>query len=318
MKLSIIVPVYNGEEYLTRCVESLLGQTEKDCEILLIDDGSTDGSGKLCDAYSEKYGNIRTVHLKNGGVSNARNVGLAHCTGDYVGFVDCDDSVHPDMYGQMLEAARRENADIVQCNFIAAEDAKSEQVQVAQEDAVLPGGLEGVRYLYNPKLIHNSVCTKIFRRSTLGEIRFDTKLRIAEDFKFTFECCRRSGCICVSTVGGYIYYNRDDSVTHQKYSEKHLDCLKMNDWAMAQVGEDAGLQEEIRKLDLYQALQLFYTYAVQRGSREYLPLLQERIRNNPCGGQDLKNRVMKALIMRSVPVAAAAARLFFSAKNLVR
>ena len=101
--ISIIVPVYKAEKYLSRCVDSILGQTYKDLEVILVDDGSPDGSGVLCDAYAAKDSRVRVIHKENGGVSTARNVGLDAAGGDYISFVDSDDYVDPDMYEKMVK-----------------------------------------------------------------------------------------------------------------------------------------------------------------------------------------------------------------------
>ena len=104
--ISIIVPVYNVNKYLGKCLDSLLAQTERDIEILLIDDGSTDDSGRICDEYSNLDQRVRVFHTKNQGVSAARNRGLSESKGDYIGFVDSDDWVEPTMYEQMLNALK--------------------------------------------------------------------------------------------------------------------------------------------------------------------------------------------------------------------
>lgn len=113
MKISVIVPVFNKQEYLNRCVESLLCQTHKNIEIILIDDGSTDNSGAICDQLKTQDPRIRVVHKENGGLSSARNAGIEEANGDYIGFVDADDSVDENMYECLLEGAKKYDADIV-------------------------------------------------------------------------------------------------------------------------------------------------------------------------------------------------------------
>lgn len=115
--ISIIVPVYNVDKYLGKCLDSLLAQTERDIEILLIDDGSTDDSCRICDEYSNLDQRVRVFHTENQGVSAARNRGLSESKGDYIGFVDSDDWVEPTMYEQMLNALKSNNADICVCSF---------------------------------------------------------------------------------------------------------------------------------------------------------------------------------------------------------
>lgn len=116
-KISIIVPVYNVERYLERCIESLLQQTYKELEIILVDDGSPDNCPAICDFYAQKDVRIRVIHKKNGGLSDARNAGTRCATGAYIGFIDSDDFVEPDMFEKLYKAIKKENADIAVCGF---------------------------------------------------------------------------------------------------------------------------------------------------------------------------------------------------------
>jgi len=115
-KISVIVPVYNGDEYLTKCIDSILDQTETDFEIILVDNGSEDNSSKICDMYSEKDARIIVVHQFNNGVSFARNTGIGIARGNYIGFVDADDWIEPNMYQELLKEAAYTNADVVMCD----------------------------------------------------------------------------------------------------------------------------------------------------------------------------------------------------------
>ena len=116
--ISVIIPIYNVEKYLPRCLDSILGQTHTNLEVVLIDDGSPDGCGAICDAYAEKDSRIRVVHQANGGVGRARNVGLAHCTGDYITFVDPDDYIFPDSIRQLYDRIQADGSDMAIGNCI--------------------------------------------------------------------------------------------------------------------------------------------------------------------------------------------------------
>jgi len=121
--ISIIIPVYNVEDYLARCLESILFQSFKDFEVLLIDDGSTDGSGKICDAYAQNDTRIRVIHKVNGGVSSARNVGLNNANGQYISFVDSDDFVHPCFLEFLYNSIKSSKADISICDYEKRNDS---------------------------------------------------------------------------------------------------------------------------------------------------------------------------------------------------
>lgn len=127
--LSIIVPVYNAEKYLSRCIESLIIQTHKALEIILIDDGSQDNSSIICDDYKDRDERIKVIHQKNGGVSKARNVGLEYANGEYIAFVDSDDWVEPEMYEKLLQAALDNEADYVKCGFCHTDGYKKDYVR---------------------------------------------------------------------------------------------------------------------------------------------------------------------------------------------
>ena len=118
VKISIIVPVYKVEKYLDKCVNSIVGQTYKNLEIILVDDGSPDNCPAMCDEWAQKDSRIKVIHKKNGGLSSARNAGLDACTGDYIGFVDSDDWIEPDMYEYLLNIGMKNNADVSRCEFV--------------------------------------------------------------------------------------------------------------------------------------------------------------------------------------------------------
>ena len=117
--ISVIVPVYNVEPFLDRCMQSILRQTYRNLEIILVDDGSTDASAQLCDDYARKDGRVKVLHKTNGGLSDARNAGLELASGAYIGYVDSDDWIEPDMYEQMHRACVENNARIAVCRYLS-------------------------------------------------------------------------------------------------------------------------------------------------------------------------------------------------------
>ena len=116
--ISVVVPIYKVEEYLQRCVDSIINQTYKNLEIILVDDGSPDSCPKMCDNFAKQDKRIKVIHKINAGVSEARNTGLEYATGDYVGFIDSDDYIHPTMYEKLLNGIKKENSDICMCRFV--------------------------------------------------------------------------------------------------------------------------------------------------------------------------------------------------------
>ena len=216
MKLSIIVPVYKVEEYLGECVDSLLSQTIDNYEIILVDDGSPDNSGKIADEYAAANPDmIRVLHIDNGGQGRARNFALDIAKGDFVGFVDSDDWVTHDMYEKMYTRAAETGADVVVCDFMERfADGRESMLPASLQDNWL--GSAG------------SSCNKIFRRSLVGALRFPVGLWY-EDFYFSAVMLLRSKHTEFIAEPLYIYRRGQESTMHNNNAAKNLDMLTIMD-----------------------------------------------------------------------------------------
>lgn len=193
--ITIIVPVYNAERYLSRCVDSILRSFYKNWQLILVDDGSTDGSGQICDKYAENDDRIEAYHIANAGVSNARNVGLNHAQGVYVGFVDSDDWIHEEMYSKMVQFAQINDCDMVQVNFVEkGEDDSHREIFCDTKGHIKTD--HTILLEYAKGNITNNVWNKLFKHELLNRLRFDTNYSVGEDAKFIYEYCKMSG-------GGY-------------------------------------------------------------------------------------------------------------------
>ena len=239
MLISVIVPVYKVEKYLPACVESILAQTHKDLEIILVDDGSPDGCGAMCDSYAEQDSRIRVIHKENGGLSDARNAGLAVCRGDYIGFVDSDDYIAPDMYETLAAFAEKENLDVAMCGV---NRVWSDHVEESGDflTMVLTEPDDMIYQLFvNPNNFSTpAVWCRIYRASRYKDLLFE-KGRYMEDAYYTIPCierARRFGIICDRK---YYYNHRDDSITAVQERgkrtddliegwERNLECIRMN------------------------------------------------------------------------------------------
>ncbi|MBQ9687383.1 MAG: glycosyltransferase [Oscillospiraceae bacterium] len=216
MKLSIIVPVYNVEKYLGACVDSLLAQTVEDYEIILVDDGSTDASGKIADAYADANpARIRVLHIENGGQGRARNFALEIARGRFVGFVDSDDWITPDMYEKLCTKAEETEADVVVCDFLEHYADGTEKV--------LPAAFQD-----HPLSSAGSSCNKIFRRDRIGALRFPEGLWY-EDFYFSAVMLVRSVKTVFIHEPLYIYRRGQPSTMHNNNAAKNLDMLQIMD-----------------------------------------------------------------------------------------
>lgn len=191
-KISVIVPVYKAETYLCRCVDSILSQTFEDFELLLIDDGSPDRSGEICDEYAKRDCRVRVFHKENGGVSSARQCGLDNAKGEYVIHADPDDWIEKEMYERMYEVAIKNNADIVGCDFVLE---FSEQYQRVSRQPLSENSLSCIRLFFEEKL-HSGCCNKLIIRKLFEEnkISFPRNVNLWED---------------MSTIPRVFYYARN-------------------------------------------------------------------------------------------------------------
>ena len=223
--VSIVVPVYNVEDYLTECIESLLTQTLAEIEIILVDDGSTERCPSICDDYAKRDARIKGIHKENGGLSDARNAGIAVCTGEYIGFVDSDDTVEPDMYELLYCNARKYKVDISMCrsNHIVSggiiRKAWSGQV------CTYVGKSEIIKFLFSQTGPSISACIKIYKRNKFFA-RFPVG-KTTEDAFVILDLVQRDSRMVVIDTGKYNYRLRDGSITRQKkYHYSMLDCVR--------------------------------------------------------------------------------------------
>ena len=211
MKVSVIIPVYNTKGYLSQCFDSLVNQTLEDIEILVVDDGSTDGSAQIIKEYEQKYPQkFKGFFKENGGQASARNLALKYAKGEYLGFVDSDDWVDAEMYTEMYEKAKAEEADIVICDttdHYPTRDVYHHASQFESKFSVTP-----------------SACNKIFRREFVGDIRFPEGLWY-EDFEFTTKSLMLTEKIGVIHKSFYHCHCREVSTMTNNNAEKNLDML---------------------------------------------------------------------------------------------
>ncbi len=215
--VSIIVPIYKVEKYLRICVDSLINQTYKDLEIILVDDGSPDDCGRICDEYTIRDSRIKVVHQPNAGVSAARNAGLDIAGGEYVGFCDPDDFVSKDMYMCLVDAMKIHDADLTACgyNYYSKEYIlDSSRLYPLMEDEIMSR-----RDIYSklsdmPPTIRHGVVTKLFKASIIGDLRFDVRLKSAEDCVFLLNYVKRVNSAVFVHRPLYMNLVRDGSATH--------------------------------------------------------------------------------------------------------
>lgn len=225
-KISIIVPVYKVEKYLHKCIDSILAQTFKDFELILVDDGSPDSCGKICDEYASKDERIVVIHKENGGQASARNKGIDIARGDFIGFVDSDDWIESDMYEILYDICSNHNCDIANCSSTIY--FKDRTVINGGHPLIIHNRNEAMKTMLEGKLYDEVVWTKLIRRELLNEIRFNENI-IYEDTEFTYRVidkANRVGCIGKAK---YNYIKRDGSTMDNAIKDIKIDATIIYD-----------------------------------------------------------------------------------------
>ena len=304
-KISIIVPIYGVEKYIDHCIESLCNQTYTNLEILLVDDGSKDKSGLICDEWTKKDRRIKVLHIQNGGQSHARNAGLDVASGDYIGFVDGDDAACPNMYETLLKLSKKYNADIAECNFVGR---KSKEPDEMEEGMLLSmNGRDAIRRQLDKRIISRypstSLWSKLFKAEVIRDMRLPSG-KIHEEYGFL--------CQAFLRCGRYVYLNerlyertlRDDSTTAAAFSERafdKLDVFRMRNRFLMECGE-----QELYRLSREQEFELmlhYYGESAGAGLIKYVQMLEQELKSNRkeiiCSDLSVKRKLQFALIMVS-------------------
>ena len=222
-KISVIIPVYNVEQYLEKCLDSILNQTYKNIEIILVNDGSIDKSGLICDEYSRKYNNIKVFHKENGGVSSARNLGIDNATGQYLAFIDPDDYIDVNMYEILVEKIVETNSDIAMCSFVYVKENEnivednSDETLVFDKEEVLRRYYTAIKP-FNASFLFN----KLFKKELFKEVRLDTELIIQEDTEVLLRIFNNISSIVYVGIPLYFYLIREGAATEGKISKGKL------------------------------------------------------------------------------------------------
>ncbi len=226
--VSIIVPLYNAEQYLEECLQCLINQTYPDIEIVLVNDGSTDNTLKICEQYRENDNRIQIINQQNAGVSTARNRGVRESHGEYITFVDGDDTVSPTLVEKLLCTSEVFSADLVYCgiNLIDLRGNKEtgqcrDGARIADKHLLFSEFFTNA----NTKLMLYGPYNKLFSRKLASELSFDTDIRVGEDLLYVYKAIIKSECIAECSDCLYNYIKRENSATTQSFNVKKLDYL---------------------------------------------------------------------------------------------
>lgn len=252
MLVSVIVPIYNVEPYLNRCIDSILNQTYKNLEIILVDDGSTDRCGEICDEYEKINKQVTVIHKKNGGLSSARNAGLEIARGDYIGFVDSDDYIESDMYEKLISVCLESQCDVSSILYRRVDgNGNIYNITTSSDKDEFLSAEEYLKEL----LLHKgdvSVCSKLFKRSVVEELKFEVN-KSNEDLLFMFEVIDRIAGIQIRAEVGYNYLVRSGSITNTGFSKNIIDMVDNSIYTFDYVKEKhSRLAKEANRFLLYQ------------------------------------------------------------------
>lgn len=307
--ISIIIPVYNVEQYLRNTVDSVLKQSYKNLEILLIDDGSTDQSGKICDEIATKDSRIKVIHKANGGLSSARNMGIETAQGEYIAFLDSDDYIIPDTYEYLWNLIKANNVDISEAEFVRInmEDQKkalqiiSEMNEERKIEEKIISGKEILNILYGikegPYVQQVIVCNKLYRRDRLKDIRFPQG-KLHEDEFTTYKIFEKCEKICISNKVIHGYMQTEGSIMRKEISMKRVkDNLEAYDeasdfFAKKQLTE---IEPKVRRKYLEYCIELSGKIELEetRNKKEKLEYIEKKFRKFY---QDNIEKIKKATI----------------------
>lgn len=225
-KISVIVPVYKVAEYLDECVESIVNQTYRNLEIILVDDGSPDACPDMCDAWAKKDDRIKVIHKANGGLSDARNKGYLEASGDLISFVDSDDCLNINMYTVLYECMVADACDIVVCDIVNFNDSKPNDEMVDfLESFDLLNTVEAMSELIEDGKVKHVVWNKLYKKTVIGQVLFEEG-KYHEDVYWTYQVIGSASRIGVADFAGYYYRQRASSIMGETYSKKRLDAVE--------------------------------------------------------------------------------------------
>lgn len=289
-KVSVIVAAYNIQDYIVKCLESIANQTYRNLEVIVVDDGSSDNTGKLADEFSKKDSRFIVIQKENGGVSSARNKGIDIASGDFIGFVDGDDTIEDDMYEMLVKNAIKYDADISHCGYKVIESNK-EIFFYNTKQIIVQDRKKGLVDLFEGTLIEPSLCNKIFRRDIVGNIRLNESIKINEDLYFNVLLFDRSHKSIFEDKSKYNYIKRDNSATTSSLNNirKVIDPLKVYDMIVDLYKMDTGILPYAKKMKIERNINIYNLLTLEKNTelkklkkqiRHYIKLSKNEVKNN--------------------------------------
>lgn len=284
--ITVVVPVYNVEKYVRRCIESIISQTFKDFEIILVDDGSSDSSGKICDEYAKKNIKVNVIHKENGGLSSARNVGieifLKNPDSEWITFIDSDDWIHCKMFEIMYNSVLKNKTDIAVCDYRKT-NSFYDDILISNYNESVYDALDF--FADNSSAAMVSVC-KLYRKNLFSDCRFPEG-RLHEDVFTTYKLFAKADKISYINAALYFYYQNDDSIVHSSYSLRKLDEVEAGE-EQVEFFKNSGNRKNL--IAAYRRLMYYYS--------EHIPKLMQLPEGKPYAAK-LKRKLAWLLITKA-------------------
>lgn len=311
IKVSIIVPVYKVPEVsLRRCIESCINQTLKEIEIILVDDGSPDDCGEICDKYLKKDKRIKVIHKNNSGVSSARNIGILQAKGEYIGFVDSDDWVEKDFYEKMYYFGRKNNTEIVVSGYVKDIEDKMVEVLKREKENVL-SKKEAMKALMERKIYVWSPCDKIYKIDIVRKNLFNENIYMGEDLDFIWRILQKINKLGYISLNKYHYVYRKESSTNSISPKYKKDSVLVMQSILKETKKilDKKLLSRIKELYLKE-MASYCRLMLIKNEKKYnkeIKLYQKKIRS--LGGYLIRNKDFKLKVKMGI--------IFFMLPNFI-
>ena len=228
MLVSLIIPAFNVSDHLPRLMETVLDQTHRELEIILIDDGSSDGTGELCDEYAAKDGRVKVIHTPNRGVADARNTGVDNATGEFIAFADGDDRLSGDYIEYLLALCVDNDVDMSCCAWMLDNNGNLSKCRFRRSDpGIYRGNHEAVKALLTTLLLSSSVWGKMFKKKLFDEVRFPEGANYYEDDATMYRLVAHADSVAIGDGAKYFYTLREDSMIHRPFNDNNLKMIEV-------------------------------------------------------------------------------------------
>ena len=309
IKLSVIVPVYNVEKYINKCIDSVITAVNNiDGEIILVDDGSNDGSGSICDKYGDQFSFIKVIHSANKGVSSARNLGIDCAQGEYLVFVDADDYVEPNIYETLLADIEGREVDLVIADYYINYPSCEKKYRNLKSASSLHGRSEIIKCFLSGSQIGNNIFDKIYKKNIVGDLRFDKNVRIGEDLLFIYQYLKKVDNVSWERQPLYHYVFRDESAMNRVFTDKFLDVLSVSDYILQDVSEHysdcAEWAEALKIYNICKTIERFYKFHKPVEFKAKIHELRKQLKRYPIARATKilsKKRFIAFMLMRLSP-----------------